>query len=180
MRIEHTFKGGIPTARYIDHAGYTVPNLEQAIAFFTQVLGCELLYQAGPYKEPEPNWMETHLGASPNGEVKLAVLRCGPVNNLELVEFKAPNQSTTQPKVSDAGGRHLAFYVEDMDAAIAYLKAQSNVKVLQSIVHTSDEGEEAGIISTYFVTPWGMHMELISRPERAAYEQRTTARLFTI
>jgi len=179
MSVQNTgFKGGIPTARNVDHAGYTVPNLEEAIAFFTQVLGCELLYQAGPYQEPEPNWMEAHLGASPNGEVRLAVLRCGPVNNIELVEFKAPDQTTSPPKVSDAGGRHLAFYVDDMDAAIAYLKAQTDVKVLQPIVHPPDEGEEAGILCTYFVTPWGMHMELITRPQHMPYEQRTSARIF--
>lgn len=172
------FQGGIPTARYIDRAGYTVPNLEEAINFFTQVLGSELLYQAGPYKEPEPNWMQTHLDASPNGEVWLAVLRCGSFNNIELVEFKAPDQVTTPPRVSDVGGRHLAFYVDDMDAAIAYLKVQTGVKVLKSIVHAADEGEEAGIISTYFVTPWGMYMELITRPQYAPFEQRTLARLF--
>jgi catechol 2,3-dioxygenase-like lactoylglutathione lyase family enzyme len=180
MNLENGFKGGIPTARYIDHAGYTVPDLEQAIAFFTKVLGCELLYQAGPYHETEPNWMETHLGASPNGEVRLAVLRCGAVSNVELVEFKAPDQTTTPPRVSDAGGRHLAFYVNDMDAAIAYLEAQRDVKVFESIVHAADEGEEAGIISTYFVTPWGMHMELITRPKDAPYEKRTSARLFKL
>lgn len=178
MTSGNGFKGGIPTARNVDHAGYTVPDIEQAINFFTTVLGCELLYQAGPYAEPEPNWMQTHLGASPNGEVRLALLRCGPVNNIELVEFKAPEQVTTPPRVSDVGGRHLAFYVDDMNAAIAYLKAQPDVKVLESIVHAPDEGEEAGIISTYFVTPWGMYMELINRPDHAPYEQRTDARLF--
>ncbi|MBD2090650.1 VOC family protein [Microcoleus sp. FACHB-1515] len=175
--MESGFKGGIPTARNIDHAGYTVPDLDQAIDFFITVLGCELLYQAGPYGEPEPNWMQTHLGASP-GEVRLALLRCGPVNNIELVEFKALEQTTTPPRVSDAGGRHLAFYVDDMDAAIAYLKAQRDVKVLESIVHAVDESEEAGITSTYFITPWGMHMELINRPDHAPYEQRTSARIF--
>jgi catechol 2,3-dioxygenase-like lactoylglutathione lyase family enzyme len=176
--MTHGFKGGIPTARNIDHAGYTVPDLDQAIDFFTTVLGCELLYQAGPYGEPEPNWMQAHLNASPGGKVRLALLRCGPVNNIELVEFKAPDQTTTPPRVSDAGGRHLAFYVDDMDAAIAYLKAQPSIKVLEPIVHAPDEGEEAGITSTYFITPWGMYMEVIHRPDHAPYEQRTTARLF--
>lgn len=138
-----------------------------------------MLYQAGPYTEPKPNWMETHLGASPNGEVRLAVLRYGAANNIELVEFKAPSQITAPPKVSDAGGRHLAFCVGDMNTAIAYLKAQFDVKVLESIIHADDEGgEEAGIVSTYFVTPWGMHMELITRPEQAPFEKRTSARLF--
>jgi catechol 2,3-dioxygenase-like lactoylglutathione lyase family enzyme len=171
------FKGGIPTARFIDHAGYTVPSLEQAIHFFTNVLGCEVLYQAGPYTEPEPNWMTTHLDVNSFAEVRLAVLRCGPANNIELVEFKAPDQNIVPPKVSDVGGRHLAFYVDDMDA-IAYLKSQPEVKVLEPIIHPPNEGEEAGIKCTYFVTPWGMYMELITRPEHMPYEVRTEARLF--
>lgn len=41
MTTGYGFKGGIPTARNIDHAGYTVPDIEQAIDFLTTVLGCE-------------------------------------------------------------------------------------------------------------------------------------------
>jgi catechol 2,3-dioxygenase-like lactoylglutathione lyase family enzyme len=169
---------GIPSALYLDHAGYTVPDLDQAVAFFTQVLGCDLLYRAGPYQEPGSDWMLPNLNVHPQASVRLAVLRCGPVHNVELVEFSAPDQQQVSPKVSDWGGRHLAFAVTDMEAAVAYLEAQPGVRVLEAIDHPVDGTAESGIRTRYFITPWGMYMELISRPDRLPYEARTAARLY--
>ena len=42
-QIATTERRGIPTAINIDHYGYVVPNLDQAVAFFIDVLGFELL-----------------------------------------------------------------------------------------------------------------------------------------
>ena len=36
-------RAGLPGLRGVDHVGITVPNMEQATAFFVDVLGCELL-----------------------------------------------------------------------------------------------------------------------------------------
>jgi catechol 2,3-dioxygenase-like lactoylglutathione lyase family enzyme len=179
VNLKTTFTGkGIPSALYIDHAGFTVPDLEEAIAFFTYVLGCELLYQAGPYQQPGSDWMPAHLNVHPEARVRLAVLRCGPVNNIELVAFTAPDQQAVSPKVSDWGGRHLAFCVTDMEAAVAYLEAQPGVRVLAPIDHPTDGTAESGIRTRYFTTPWGMYLELISRPAHLPYEQTTAARLY--
>jgi catechol 2,3-dioxygenase-like lactoylglutathione lyase family enzyme len=176
MKSEDVSKRGIPTATNIDHAGYTVPNLDEAVTFFADVLGCDLLYTAGPYEDAENDSLARILNVHPRASVRLAVLRCGPYHNIELVEFKAPDQDTLPTKLSDAGGRHLAFHVTDLQAAASYLKAQSGLKVLETI--SPDEGEEAGVTTTYFTTPWGMYMELITRPEHMPYEEKTDARLF--
>jgi catechol 2,3-dioxygenase-like lactoylglutathione lyase family enzyme len=168
-------------ARYIDHAGYTVPDLDQALAFFTEVLGCELLYQAGSYQDPTSDYMTTRLDVDRRASVRLAVLRWGPVNNIELVQFASPEQNTVPPKVSDVGGRHLAIYVDDMDRAVSYLKKQSGVRVLEPHnVGEVGKSEEGGVQARYFVTPWSMYMELINRPEKMLYENRTSARLFRL
>lgn len=176
MKSKNAPERGIPSATNIDHAGYTVPNLDEAVAFFTDVLGCDLLYKAGPYEDAASDSLVRILNVHPRASVRLAVLRCGPTNNIELVEFRAPDQNAALTKLSDVGGRHLAFHVTDLQAAIAYLKTQPEVHVLETISPT--EGEEAGVTTTYFVTPWGMYMELITRPKRMPYEQTTQARLF--
>jgi catechol 2,3-dioxygenase-like lactoylglutathione lyase family enzyme len=44
---------GIPTAITIDHYGYVVPDLDQAVAFFTEVLGFELLSLDDPIAFPD-------------------------------------------------------------------------------------------------------------------------------
>ena len=47
----------LPTATTMDHLGFTVPDLEQAVGFF-EGLGFELLYEEGPYQD-----MATRSGA---------------------------------------------------------------------------------------------------------------------
>jgi catechol 2,3-dioxygenase-like lactoylglutathione lyase family enzyme len=170
---------GIPTARYVDHAGYTVPDLDEAVRFFVDVLGAQLLYATGPYAKPGTDYMTTRLGVSPDAVVRLAVLRFGATLNLELVEFTGPGQRTDYPPVSDAGGCHLAIHVDDFAAAEAYLRARPELRVREP--HDNGppgQGEEGGLLSLYFDTPFGMHLEIINRPAAQAYEAATDARAF--
>ncbi|MDF5717857.1 MAG: VOC family protein [Rhizonema sp. NSF051] len=37
-------KPGIPTAKYVDHVGITVPDINQALKFFVDVLGADVLW----------------------------------------------------------------------------------------------------------------------------------------
>lgn len=169
----------IPTARYVDHAGYTVPNLDEAVRFFVEALGASLLYAAGPYHRPGTDYMPTRLGVSPEASVRLAVLRLGAALNLELVEFTGPGQRGEPPRVSDAGGCHLAIHVDDFEAASAYLRARPELRVLEP--HDNGppgEGEEGGLDALYFDTPFGLHLEIIRRPAQQRYERETDARAF--
>ena len=112
---------GLPGLRGTDHIGFTVPNLEQAVEFFVDVIGCEPFYDLGPFDDGE--WMETTLGVDKRTVMKkLKFLRCKNGSNYELFEYSAPDQNPVQPKNSDIGGHHLALYVDDFDAALAYLK----------------------------------------------------------
>ncbi|RBL80330.1 VOC family protein, partial [Streptomyces cavourensis] len=43
----------IPGARAVHHIAYTVPDLDQAVDFFTEVIGAELAYRLGPVEDPE-------------------------------------------------------------------------------------------------------------------------------
>ena len=54
-------KNGIPGMRGGDHIGFTVPDLDQAVAFFRDVIGCEVFYPLGPFADPEGTWMADHL-----------------------------------------------------------------------------------------------------------------------
>lgn len=167
----------IPTVRNVDHVGYTVPNLDEAIDFFIDVLGCELLFKGGPFEYPNSDWMKTHLNADKDASLNLAMLRCGPVTNIELLEFKASNQNQVLPKNSDFGGHHLAFYVTDIDVAVAYLRKQPGVKVLGEPTKVTNQPNE-GYTFVYFLTPWGLQMELVTYPPKMPYQDTTKARLF--
>jgi catechol 2,3-dioxygenase-like lactoylglutathione lyase family enzyme len=162
-------KNGMPGLRGTEHIGFTVPNLDEAVDFFVKVIGCEPFYELGPFQS-NGDWMQTQLNLHPRAVMKrLKFLRCGNGSNFEIFEYSAPDQRLEQPKNSDIGGHHLAFYVDDMDEAIAYLKA-NGVRVLGEPV-VREEGPSAGQTWVYFLTPWGMQLELVSYPNGKAYER---------
>ncbi|MFF5471190.1 VOC family protein [Streptomyces achromogenes] len=107
----------------VHHVAYTVPDLDQAVTFFVDVLGAELAYRLGPVEFPDGDWTERYLGVHRKAVMDLAMLRLGPVANCELFQYSVPGQRREMPRNSDWGGHHLAFHVEDMDEAVAYLRA---------------------------------------------------------
>ena len=75
-----------PGIRGTDHVGVTVPDMDQATAFFTDVLGCQLAFTAGPFKSDD-DWMQVHLNVDQKAEISsLRMLRCTSGSNIELFE----------------------------------------------------------------------------------------------
>jgi catechol 2,3-dioxygenase-like lactoylglutathione lyase family enzyme len=170
-------KPGLPGLRGTDHIGFTVPDLDQAITFFVDVLGCEPFYELGPYEDPNGDWMATHLGIHPRAVMKkLKFLRCRNGANFEVFEYTSPDQRREQPKNSDVGGHHLAFYVDDIDAAVAYLKAKGVRVMGEPTVRSA--GPSGGQTWVYFLSPWGMQFELVSFPHGKQYETEYATRLW--
>ncbi len=179
MMLAQNHGQGIPTSRGVDHVGMTVPNLDEAIDFFTSALGCEHIYTAGPFNDPQGNWMETNLAVHPRASTTLAMVRCGPTQNIELFEYEAEDQVTAPPKNSDVGGMHISFYVEDMDKAVSYLQATPGVKLLGDPTPVAGQ-PNGGEVFLYFLTPWGSSMELVSYNEGLEYEAGTDKRLYSV
>jgi len=167
---------GLPGLRGTDHIGFTVPDLDEAVDFFVNVIGCEAFYDLGPFRADD-DWMERQLNVHPRTVMRrLKFLRCRHGSNFEIFEYEAPDQNAAQPKNSDVGGHHLAFYVDDMDTALAYLRDRG-VRILgEPVVRT--EGPSAGQTWVYFLTPWGMQLELVSFPDGKGYEKDTDRRLW--
>jgi glyoxylase I family protein len=164
--------GKVPGLTGVEHIGLTVPDIEAATRFFVDVLGAETLYDVGPFESAD-DWMASHLAVHPRSRInKLRMLRVANGPALELFEFTAPDQSTEMPKNSDHGGWHLAFYVDDMDAALAALKLHD--VAIQSGPVLMTEGASAGLSWLYFKAPWGQQLELVSYPGGiAAYKTLT-------
>ena len=96
--------------------------------------------------------MADHLNVNPRAEItKIAVMNAKGIN-LEIFEYS------------------------DTDAAVAYLKAQ-RIKVLgEPTIMT--EGPTEGESWVYFMSPWGMQLELVSYPNGKAYAHHSSAALF--
>lgn len=175
MEATDTMKG-LPGLRGTEHIGFTVPDLDEAVRFFVEVIGCEPFYELGPFQS-DGDWMETHLNVHPRTVMKrLKFLRCRHGSNFEIFEYSAPGRNGAQPRNSDVGGHHLAFYVDDIGEAVAYLRSHG-VRVLGEPT-VRIEGPSAGQSWVYFLTPWGMQLELVSFPEGKAYERETDRRLW--
>ena len=149
-------------SRYLDHIGFTVPNLDEAIDFFEKLLGAELVYKIGPF-EFDDDWMRVNLNNHPRAVIdKMCLMALPTGTNLEIFQYSSPDQETAIPKNSDVGGHHFAFFVDDMEAARKNL-IEAGIEV-QGEVKTFDEGPCKGQSWMYFLAPWGLQLELVSAP----------------
>ncbi len=169
--------GGLPGLTGMDHIGFTVPDLEQAVGFFTETLGCEAFYPLGPFSGGDTTWMTDHLNVHQQAEIPaMRLVRCGNGANLEIFQYTSPDQNLRGPRNSDVGGHHLAFYTTDMDGAVAYLQ-DHDIEVLGAPT-TMTSGPSEGETWVYFLAPWGMQLELVSYPDGKAYEADFQGRLW--
>lgn len=160
----------MPGVRGVNHIGLTVPNLAEAETFFADVLACQKATSFGPFRDDKGTFMQDLLDVDPRAVIEqITLMRCGFGSNIELFQYTAPDQKTVTARNSDIGGHHIAFYVEDIEAAAAYLK-DKGIRTLMGPLPVT-EGPAAGQSILYFFAPWGLQLEAISFPEGMAYER---------
>lgn len=152
---------GVPTLRGLDHFGFTVPDLNEAVAFFVDHFHGTLAYESGPNTDATRSWMSQRIDVDPESSQRLAVVRIGEHTNFEIFEYATPGQDTSWPANSDLGGHHIGFYVEDIDVAAQYLAGVPGVTLLEG-PNDVTEGPVRGERWLYFRTPWGQQLELTS------------------
>jgi catechol 2,3-dioxygenase-like lactoylglutathione lyase family enzyme len=165
---------GIPGAHNPDHFGVVVANLDETLKFCTTVLGADLLWTAGPFQDPKNN--PARYDVDGRAISRVAMVRLGPNINFEIKEAPFPGQVTKFPRNADVGSPHIAFYVDDLNVASAYLKAHG-ARLLDGPFKPGGEAKKGEEIR-YFQTPFGMYMEIVHRPAHIPYEQQTPARLY--
>ncbi|WP_397473801.1 nuclear transport factor 2 family protein [Pusillimonas sp.] len=150
--------------RAIDHISLTVPSLRQATDFFVSVFGADLLYR----REAAGNGSEAFalsFGVDPRAGFKLAKLVLAGVA-LELFEYYGPDLRSRMSRNCDPGGSHFCIEVFDMDAAIARLAVEPDVRLLGEPSVLPEEHPLAGRRWIYFLTPWGQQLELVCDRDR--------------
>ena len=155
----------LPGLRGHDHTGITVPDMDQAVSFFTDVLGCKAAMTFGPF-----SGMGEVLNINSQAVVeKITMVRCGAGSNIELFKYSSPDQKDMTPKNSDIGGMHIALYVDDVQKAKDYLD-RKGVRTFKGPIPVG-QGPAAGETILYFVSPWGLQFEAISYPKGLGYEK---------
>ncbi len=168
---------GIPGLRGHDHTGITVPDIKQAVDFFVNVVGCKEAMSFGPFADDKGTFMHDLLNVNPKAVIKqITLVRCGYGSDIEIFQYSSPDQKNMTPKNSDIGGYHIAFYVDDIKAAKAYLESKG-VKTFFNL--SVDQGPAAGQSIFYFLAPWGLQLEAISYPKGMAYEKTSPIKLWS-
>src|SRR5882757_2517691 len=107
----------------MDHVGFNVPDLDQAVKFFTDVLGFHKVYEEG--KLPLNAEAKKAFNIRQSAEVMhIAMLETGNGSNIELFEYNSPERNMKRPMNDDIGWYHIAVYTDNMDKSVAYLKSK--------------------------------------------------------
>src|SRR5262249_48582184 len=78
----------IPGMRGHDHTGVTVPDMKQAVDFFTEVIGCKKAMSFGPFADDKGTFMQDLLGVDPKAVIEeITQVRCGFGSNIELFKY---------------------------------------------------------------------------------------------
>jgi len=147
-----TEKPGITGFAGLHHVGYGVPDLDQAVAFFTQILGFTVVSRGGPLQSDIDDRMSRVFGVHPRATASMVFVRRDALT-VELICWHSPEQRTTPPINSDIGASHLALAVADLPKTLAFLRAQPGVQVLES---------SEGNTFAYVRTPWGMLIQFMA------------------
>jgi len=150
----------------MDHVGITVPEINQAIEWFEDILGAVAPLTFGPF---EGAFLEGALDVVAGTRIdQITTLRVGHSANIELFQYEAPGQRRDEPRNSDWTGHHIAFYVTDIEAAIEYMDSRGVHRLFGPFTLTA--GPAAGQAINYFKTPWNSYIEFISYPNGMAYQ----------
>jgi catechol 2,3-dioxygenase-like lactoylglutathione lyase family enzyme len=142
----------------LHHTGYTVEDLDRSVAFYRDLLGCELL----GIQERQGGYLAAVVGY-PDAHVRMAHLRSGDsAHIIELFEYVAPEPGTLELEPRKVGTAHLCFLVKDLDATYARLLA-AGVEFISAPVDV-DTGANAGGRALYLRDPDGIPMELFQLP----------------
>jgi catechol 2,3-dioxygenase-like lactoylglutathione lyase family enzyme len=157
--------GSLPGFRGFESMQVTVGDLEEASRFLQEVLGFERVDDLPTWP---PGMTSGQVAALANVDVRAnpgpaRVLRSRYLE-VELVECREyPGQGRVWPGMFDVGGWHLAFYVDDMDAAYADL-LDRDLYVLgqKKPAYLYEAGDEA--YTLHCLAPFGLYFELVTYP----------------
>ncbi len=140
-----------------NHTSFTVSDLDRSVAFFTEAMGFALLHR-GPR---DPETIARVVGV-PGADIDVAYVQA-PGHRLELIQYKGPaDRGRVESRPCDTGFAHIAFDVDDIDAALAAAAPHGvePVNPPQDLRHGPNTGGRA----VYTRDPDGVTIEFIQRP----------------
>ncbi len=137
-----------------NHTSFTVSDLDRSIAFFSEVLGFEMVNRA----QRDPKLISSITGV-PGADIEVAYIQ-GPGHRLELIQYHGPSErSQVDSRPCDSGFAHVAYDVDNVDAAVAASAPHQVLPIGE--VTVIDKGPNAGRKVVYLRDPDGVTIEYI-------------------
>lgn len=139
-----------------NHTSFTVSDLNRSLAFFRDGLGFEVTSVA----PRDPALIQAITGVE-GAALNIAYVR-GPGHSLELIQYDSPaDKGQVVARPCDTGFAHVAYDVDDIDAAVA-TAADYDVRPIGKVT-VIDKGPNAGGRVCYLRDPDGVTIEFIER-----------------
>ena len=146
-------------ARGLHHTCYTVSDLDRSVAFYRDLLGCEVVAE----QEKEGGYLAAIVGY-PDAHVRMAHLRVpGTEHVIELFEYLAPAGTRADVVPRNVGASHLCFLVDDLPALYEQLREKGVTSFVSPPVEV-DTGVNKGGYALYLRDPDGISVELFQPP----------------
>ncbi len=143
-----------------NHTSFTVSDLDRTVGFFVDALGFELISRA-----PRDPRIISRITGVEGADIEVAYVQ-GPGHRLELIQYKAPDaRGRVRSLPCDTGFAHIAFDVDDIDAAIAASGAHGVIPIADPVA--IDKGPNAGGRVVYLRDPDDVTVEYIEKPKGA-------------
>jgi len=140
-----------------NHTSFTVSDLDRALAFFRDALGFEVTSKA-----PRSRRVIEAITGVQGADVMIGYVK-GPGHTLELIEYRGPeDRGRARPRPCDVGFAHIAYDVDDIDAAIVAAAAYAFAPISSPTM--VDQGPNTGGRVAYLRDADGITVELIQGP----------------
>lgn len=144
----------------LHHTGYTVSDLDRSVAFYRDLLGCEVIAE----QEKQGGYLAAIVGY-PDAHVRMAHLRLpGGDHVIELFQYLAPEGGRPEIEPKNVGAAHLCFLTDDLHEVYERLAA-AGVTFVSPPVEV-DTGINTGGYALYLRDPDGIVVELFQPPVR--------------
>jgi catechol 2,3-dioxygenase-like lactoylglutathione lyase family enzyme len=152
--------------RSLAHTGVCVPNVDEAVVWYRDVLGMKVL--SPPYTMSGPE-IERDMGEMvPGLSIRAAILGFDRSDHvLEVIEYPGSPGRPVVRSLTDHGLSHVALVCDDVAATRASL-VERGVRFL-----TSGTADVAGLRTTWFEDPYGIVFILMEKgdPGRPYWRQ---------
>ena len=140
-----------------NHTSFTVSDLDRTVGYFVDALGFELISRA-----PRDSAVISRITGVAGADIEVAYVQ-GPGHRLELIQYRAPeDRGRVRSLPCDTGFAHVAFDVDDIDAAIAASAPHGVLPIGDPV--PIDRGPNKGGRVVYMRDADDVTVELIEKP----------------